>query len=228
MAKRPVFIPDQDSYPPVREELVEFRWHPGFSASQKKKSVAELHNSAYQKGISPVLEVSTKSEDKLGLKLSSFNLYISVKNIGTVPLESAYQGSKVFESGGPYVDIYSKSPKDAKRDERLRKSGKMVGFRFEEVNWELEPKTAFYDWLYLQAFSKSDLPTDQILSYAAFTDIEFNPAKSINSQAHSCAIISSLLKKDLLFEVVKDKSLFLSIMQVRGDEFNRIKQGTLF
>ena len=228
MAKRPIFIPDKNSRPPVREKYLEFKWHPGFAPSQKKKSILELHSVAKQKGIHPVLEVSTKSEDDIGLKLSAFNLRIDIANIGSVPLESVYQGSKVFESGGPYTDMYYKSPRDAKRDERLKKSGNLVGFRFEEIDWELEPKTAFYDWLYLQAFLKSNLPTEQIRLYTAFTDIEFNPTRSVNCQARSCAIISSLLQVNLLSEVAMNKSLFMNIMQEDDELKDSAKQGTLF
>ena len=59
------------------------------------------------------LEVSTKSNEKLGQRLSAFNLKIDTK-IGEITIESAFQGSKVFEHGGPYTDIYKKDSRDAK------------------------------------------------------------------------------------------------------------------
>ena len=39
-------------------------------------------------------------------------------------------------------------PREAKKDPRIRESGKLIGFDFEGKEWPLEPKTAFYDWLY--------------------------------------------------------------------------------
>lgn len=69
-----------------------------------------------------------------------------------MPLEMAFQGSKVFAAGGPFTDIYhAKDSRDAKRDPRLKESGPLIGFPFENVNFPLGPKTAFYDWLYINS-----------------------------------------------------------------------------
>ena len=64
-------------------------------------------------------------------------------------MECAYQGSKVFERGGPYTDLYSVDVRTAKRDPRLKESGRLTGFLFEGFKFPLEPKTVFYDWLSL-------------------------------------------------------------------------------
>ena len=63
-----------------------------------------LHEAAKSKGYFPLLEVSTKSEVVLGQRLSAFNLKAKSDMIGEIPLECAFQGSKVFENGGPYTD----------------------------------------------------------------------------------------------------------------------------
>ena len=39
------------------------------------------------------------------------------------PIENVYQAGKVFENGCQYTDLILISPKDAKRDERLKNSG---------------------------------------------------------------------------------------------------------
>ena len=94
--------------------------------------------------------------DELGSAPSAFNLsFVTVKHGRTLSVECAYQGSKVFEQGGPYVDLYEASSSIAKRDDRLRSSGRLLGFRFFGADWGLEPQTAFYDWLYLNALAKS-------------------------------------------------------------------------
>ncbi len=52
----------------------------------------------------------------------------------------------------------------------------------------------------------------QILDYTAFTDIEFNPKKSINCQARSCALYVSLARKELLDIALESKESFLDIL----------------
>ncbi|MCM3089396.1 hypothetical protein M3557_16010, partial [Bhargavaea ginsengi] len=49
---------------------------------------------------------------------------------------------------------------------------------------------------------------DELLSYEAFTDIEFNPNKSINCQAYSVAMFVSLAKRNLL-ENIREPADFL-------------------
>jgi len=65
MAERPLFIPAPDSSELVQDVSLRITWHPGFAPSQKKKNIAELHKAAARAGYSPVLEVSTKSEEKV-------------------------------------------------------------------------------------------------------------------------------------------------------------------
>jgi hypothetical protein len=55
----------------------------------------------------------------------------------------------------------------------------------------------FYDWLYLSAlYEHREGLRNHIFHYAGFTDIEFNPERSINCQARSCVLLVSLMKKD--------------------------------
>lgn len=231
MASRPIFVPRWEGSRLVEEVAIDFSWHPGFAPVQKKKNVVALHEAASSKGFAHVLEVSTKSEEKLGSRLSAFNLKVTLPDGRTGPLESAYQGSKVFRDGGPFVDLYDLAPRDAKRDERLKNSGPLIGFRFGSDEWGLEPKTAFYDWLYLYSLKDHAAFLRKLLEYDGFTDIEFNPEKSLNCQARSCAILVSLLRKNLFPKVAHDKELFISVL--RPDSFAQphsqdIKQGSLF
>ena len=71
MAKRPIFIPRFDGTRLVEELSVEFQWHPGFAPIQKKKNIHELHEAASKRGFTHILEISTKSDEKLGVHLSS-------------------------------------------------------------------------------------------------------------------------------------------------------------
>src|SRR3954453_6295859 len=118
MAKRPIFVPLHDGKRFVLERYVDFQWHAGFAKSQKQKSIRALHEMALREySVQHPLEISSKSEDPLGVALSSFNLTFTTKLGRRLTVEAAFQGSKVFEHGGPFVDIFEKSPVDAKRDE---------------------------------------------------------------------------------------------------------------
>ena len=121
VAERPIFIPSLTSPGLVKEHLCQFVWNPGLAPSQKRKNIGALHEAAVAVGWSPLLEVSTKSDEKLGQHLSAFNLKVRASG-GEIPLESAFQGSKVFEVGGPYTDLYSAEPRAARRDPRLQNS----------------------------------------------------------------------------------------------------------
>lgn len=231
MAERPVFVPRTDGQRLVEEVLLRFSWHPGFAPSQKKKNVVALHEAARLKGYGRVLEVSTKSGERLGQKLSAFHLKVEVEGRDPIPLESAYQGSKVFEHGGPFVDLYDAEPREARRDPRLKTSGALRGFEFCSDFWQLEPKTAFYDWLYIRAIYEHRDYLQRLTEYDAFSDIEFNPGVSLNCQARSCAMFVSLLRKNLLTEAVSSRDSFISIL--RPDAFAQphssgLRQGHLF
>ena len=208
MAKRPVFVPACKREHLVDEKLIDFPWVSGFRPVQKKQNVTALHEAAGEMGLSPLLEVSTKSEEALGRRLSAFNLKWELGG-RKVCLESVYQGSKVFEKDGPYTDIYGKSGKEAKRDPRIRESGDLVGFDFLGQKWPLNPTSAFYSWLYLSALRPHKEYLKRLYHYKGFTDIEFNPQKSVSSQAYSCALLVSLLKLDLLDEALQSQDDFI-------------------
>jgi len=214
MAQRPIFIPAAEGPALVTTKYVEFQWFAGLAVSQKQKSVDSLHVAACKLlGISRVLEVSSKSREELGVALSAFNLMLTtVEDCRTFSVECAFQSSKVFEHGGPYTDILGMTSREAKKDERLRSSGRLTGFRFFGTNWGLEPQTAFYDWLYINALKKQPSRTGQLLDYSAFTDIEFNPERSINCQAYSVALYVSLYKRCLLEEATASTEAFLRLV----------------
>jgi len=212
MASRPIFIPKNAGELGASEKLIEFKWHPGMAKSQKQKSISELHVAAKAQGINRTLEVSSKSEDELGIKLSAFNLLITTKKNGNkFTVETAFQGSKVFCLGGPYKDLFGMNSLAAKRDIRLKESGSLLKFEFFGKSFPLEPRTFFYDWLYVNALVQNPLLAEEVLSYEGFSDIEFNPKKSINCQAHAVALYVSLTRNDVLHEALRSPNDFLKI-----------------
>jgi hypothetical protein len=212
MAHRPVFAPTKSGQTLVNQVSLPLVWSPGFALVQKAKNVKALHDAAHRAGYDPVLEVSSKSDLKLGRHLSAFHLRVHTESHGDIPLECAFQGSKVFERGGPYADLYQSEVRVAKRDPRLRASGRLISFLFDGMSFPTTPPTMFYDWLYLGAIHPHRQYLVRLQKYAAFTDIEFNPERSINCQARSCALFVSLMLRGLLDEAVSSVSAFRNLL----------------
>lgn len=233
MAKRPVFMPMIEGPALVSTVHIDFEWFPGMALSQAQKSIASLHAAAHEiVGANMILEISSKSKQEIGTKLSAFNLKIrTVKYNQEFSVECAYQASKVFERGGPFTDLLGKSSLEAKRDPRLNEFGRMTKFSFFGTEWDLEPRTAFYDWLYMNALHKHPTFADEVLNYTAFTDIAFNPERSINCQAYAAALYVSLSKRGILDSVfLRDQSKYLetvSRMKVSNAHENTVEQGRM-
>ncbi len=222
MAERLVFSPVPDGCL-VQEHKVQFQWFPGFSLSQKQRSIESLHRAAEADLGGPILEVSTKSPRRRGRRLSAFNLCVPL-NGRRILLEAAFQGSKVFEGcDGPGESLYPlSSGREVKRLMRPYAASPLKEFRWNGAKWDLEPKTAFYDWLYLQALrdlTSADPDVDEWLrEYEVFTDIEFNHKKSLNCQARSCALYAALLRREGRdwLDRVSDPDEFLGMLDERG------------
>lgn len=218
MAKRPVFVVGDRLDRPVVIHMIEFQWFPGFALVQKQRSIASLHEQADAAGLGPVLEASRRSPAELGQELSAFNMrFRSIAAGQTISVEEAFQGSKVFRDGGPYVDILGQGPREAKKDPRLKESGPLVGFRYGNEAWDLVPQTAFYDWLYINSILTNRRITDAIREFNAFTDIEFNPEKSKNCQAHSVAMAVWALRTGIDEPIPMNRETFMGKF---GDYYN--------
>lgn len=167
---------------------VNFEWVPGFAKSQVRKNVANMHRVLN----ASTLEVSTVGEEEIGKSLSAFTLKYK-SNV----LECVFQASKVFTDGGPYKDLLKVSPRQAKKDERIHNSGSLIAFELEGQKWPLSPKSAFYDYLYVQAVKQS-IPMNklqEIMGYQFFTDIYFQHQKMYNTQARSIALVQLIIRE---------------------------------
>lgn len=217
MAARLIFKPNSSANGLFYEELlVEFDWVPGMAISQGRKSVENLHKSVIARyGVKSILEISTRSQTKLGVDLSAFNLKIELGG-RSYPVESAYQSSKYFLNGGPFLDLLSASSLESKKDTRLKNSGQIKGFRFEGVDWPLTASPNFYDYIYIRALLANPNRT-RLMDFEAFSDIAYSqnslvskPGKSFNCQARSAAIyvaMKNIMREDkilpALFEFAK-------------------------
>jgi hypothetical protein len=220
-ATRPVFTPAEDRNKLFQSTNITFDWVSGMSINNWQKSVENLHREYKKlKGTdNQILEVSTKSLDGLGKLLSAFNLDIPLSDGHKIPLECAYQGSKVFKNGGPYIDLYYKEPSNAKKDKRLKESGDIIGFKLESESFPISPSNLFYDWLYILALRNSNL-IDTLDKFEAFTDIVFNPKKSINTQARSVAIAKTLYNRNKFFNIsIQEFQTFFEDLDEKDSQF---------
>jgi hypothetical protein len=162
-----------------------------------------------------MLEVSGRSPLILGVELSAFRLMVR-QDGAEYPVESAFQASKVFAGGGPFTDLLGANPRDAKRDPRLRASGELVGFGFFSRAFPLERRAFFYDWLYVGALAGRPELVNELEHYTAFTDIEFNPKRSINCQAYSVALFQGLRAADAVDRALESADAFLRVCYGSG------------
>lgn len=212
MEYKPVFMPRVGSDNLVKTDMVRIERHVGFATRQKKKTLNDLHRVIKKKyGFKNVLELSTKSGNKLSFPLSPYSLQITNDNGQKSSVENAFQASKVFEQGGPYLDLLSEKPRQARKDDRLISSGELIGYDYFGMEWGVEPLTTFYDWLYINALKQHPQLHEEVIQYQAFTDISFNPKKSIHCAAYSLAMFVALHKRDLL-QGVEDPGTFYDVV----------------
>ncbi len=209
MTKRLVYFPSSAKDKFVETKEIEFTWFPGFAVSQKQKSIHSLHEGIKREtNCSNILEISSKSPIPLGIQSSAFNLKINIDDINTT-VESFFQGSKVFEGGGPFTDLYFKESIQAKKDTRLNENGELKYFEYKGETWKLEEN--FYSWVYLLGLYQNENISREIIKYDAFTDIEFNPKKSHNCQANSAAIYTSAVRKKINLDEINSSVIFKKI-----------------
>ena len=213
MAKRNVFVAAKGSVG-VIPVATEFKWYPGFALVQNRRCIASLHE-AFLKSCPKerVLEISRKSPDELGVKLSAFNLKKYVPSIGrSLPVEVVYHAGKVFGENGPFLDLYNAEPREAKRDPRLSSSGKITGFWFDGKIYPSTPTTAFYNFIYINALLENPELAEGLMEYDAFTDIVFSPQRGRCCQAEAAALYVSLARRGML-HLCRDFDSFLKVTE---------------
>jgi len=213
VAERLYFIAKPSHQGLIIEKTIEFTNFAGQSKSQKQKSMDSMIYAirAAESG-GRVLEVSTKSRTPIGVLLSGFELLYDDQELGKgIPIVNIFEGSKVFENGGPYRDLLHVTPIEAKRDERLVQSRKLLGFHYEGNEYTLQPRSLFYDWIYLNALNAHPEYHEELLNYDIFTDIEYNMKKMFACQARAAAYFVSLYRRNLLEEALKDIDSFKKI-----------------
>ena len=227
--ERVYFRVGKDSGPAFIEQKIEFDWHMGMSWQVRQRSSLSLHDAIREKESNvAILEVSTKSTDyPLGKALSAFNLALN-----GIRVENIFQSSKVFNDGGPYLDLLDIEPSSAKKDPRIQnqKTRYLIGFNYGGMDYPKEPKSFFYDYIYIRALSENKDLLKSIIKYDTFTDIEFNQKipysdskGPFNCQARSCAICVWLIKHQLLEDYINNPKDFIEKIYPK-----QVQQTTLF
>ena len=208
MAKRYIYFVNKKNH--YNKQLFSFQWFSGFSVSQYRKSSISLINSFHQKYPKlKILEVSSASSKNLGIQASALNLTITSKKGINYSVEQLFQAGKVFEKAGSQLNLLKFNSRELKKKIKIiSKNDKLIGFNLFNHSFPLEPKTFFYNWLYIHALQQNKNIAQQILKYDAFSDIYFNPQRSINSQAEACARFVSLSRQNLLLVALNDFNSF--------------------
>ena len=211
MAHRPVFV-SINTAPFYKVVEPEFKYYYGFSLSQNRKTISSLHEAF--SSLCPelkILEISSKSANDLGVKLSAFNLKTTNQDGFESSVECFYQGGKIFENGGPYYDLINRTSREAKKDPRIYESGDITGFYLDGKTYTQKNVEPFYSWLYINALRNDRHLSEEVEKYDAFTDIVYSPRQKIDTacQARSAAIYVGLKRAGLLDEYVSDIDTFL-------------------
>ena len=187
----PVFVPYLMGFPYVKGIDLEFHWYSG----HPQKSINSFHVAAKKNGISPLLEISRESTSLLGVSLCAFDLKFRAPNGQTVSVECAFQGSKVFENGGPYHELYSVPPSVANNNSRLWISGRLIAFDFFGKENPIESRDEFYNRLYITALKQDGRYfARRLQEFEGYSDIGYNSQHVNYCSARATALFVALCR----------------------------------
>jgi len=212
MAKRLYFIAKPSYQGLIVEKTIHFEYFRGQNLSQKHKSIESMHHAirAFESG-GKILEISTVSPDPLGRKLAGVFVLAENEDGNDVSVMNIFESAKVFERGGPYRDLLEKDPLEVSEDERLRNSGRLLGFHYQNESYSLSPRTLFFDWIYMSALYEQKALHEELAAYDIVTDIEYSMNNMFASSARACARFISLYHTGLLDDTMKDIDSFKKI-----------------
>ena len=214
MATRPIFVPDTDpdSSRLIHRHEVDFQWAPGDAPELKSRNIEKLHTAAAHRNLSPLLEVSGYADDPIGSRLALAQLTLKNEESYYVSVSGLYYGSMVFKNGGPYTDLYRGQGGDHSSDPRLKSSGQLMGFRFQDLEWGLKAEGMFYDWLVIQAVQRHRNLGSGLMKFTGFTDLECPSQGSGVCHARSCALYVALVEKKIIDKVLENQDLFIETL----------------
>ena len=139
-----------------------------------------------------VLELSSRSEEPLGQRLSAMHLRAAGPDGDRgLPVESVYQAAKCYGAGGPDEQPL-RNGFDAKRHDRERRTaGPLRGFHHRGTFWPAASGSAFYDRLWIQAALGTGA-SRELGRFDAYTDQFHRPGQAVACQARSAAMLVGL------------------------------------
>ena len=163
-----------------------------FTPLERPPFVTEHHHPAGPPAGLRVLEISSRSQDQLGQRLSAMHLRAAGPDGDRgLPVESVYQAAKCYGAGGP-DERPSRNGFDAKRHDRERQSaGPLRGFHHRGTFWPAASGSAFYDRLWIQAAAAAGA-RGELTRYDAYTDQFHRPGRTLACQARSAAMLVGL------------------------------------
>lgn len=181
-----IYKSTDDIWTPVIEEDIAFSFTYGTYRSTKINNMKVLKKEALDKGYreSELLEISTVSDNKFGNMLSALNLNIKLKSGREMSVENIYQLSKKPNKG--HIEY----------------------FEFGPTRFSNEPKTMYYDYLYMLALYTHKEYWEYLENHKYFTDVFFNSCKQINTQARAAAIFKTFLGNTDFLEIMENSKDF--------------------
>ena len=110
---------------------------------------------------------------------------------------------------------------DIRKEIREREKIGLSHFAHDGDIWNLEPKGAFYNFLYIRSLLQIPHLFEALDEFDAFTDIAFNPNKSFNCQAESVSIFVGLNRAGLCpSEACSSQLNFLNLVYGISEEIS--------
>uniref|UniRef100_A0A832MPM2 Uncharacterized protein n=1 Tax=Pseudothermotoga hypogea TaxID=57487 RepID=A0A832MPM2_9THEM len=77
----------------------------------------------------------------------------------------------------------------------------------------LNPETMFYDWIYMNVLHQNKILSEKVTEFSAFTDIEFNPKRSVNCHVRSAALYVSLYRRGLIEKALRSPDNYKMVIR---------------
>lgn len=147
----------------------------------------------------------------LSQSLSPYNLKFRTKSNTMVSVERAFHGSKVFQNGKQFKELFNYRRYDIRTLKELRTNGEVKEFNFYNKVFVVSDYDSefFYIWLYLHTLNqKHNL---YLLSYIKNTDGFYEDFQDKNTKygnaSLACAVAKYLLNNDLFDYCMRDDFL---------------------
>ena len=191
MAERPVFEVTTKGNAFVKYHSIQFSWN---SRNNGDETISDAFiNRARKRFSNEVLDLSSNSKNELSKRISARHLTIQKND----------EEEKV-------IDIFNKSRLEVEEEkEGGRFKVQQNAYEYEGEHWPSWPRSAFYDFLCVQALNQQEDVHEELLEYQLFSDLRSVAGMKNIYHAGSVALFVSLKKRNLLETALTSKQDFL-------------------